>query len=395
MIKRIKIRDFKSIHELDLELDPVTVLVGRSGTGKSNVVQAIRFLRNLLLNYQQAVNYEGGWGRIIPEGEKAPQSSIEVAFAVPGEERVYNYVVEFGLPGGHRAFLGVLTLNAERLSLGEEVVFARVREPGKGLTWAHVPIKTALPAASDGPILGSFPSLHQVVFANAALSTGIGFYHFPSTALASTTGSVQGQEFLQHVPGLADNAGNYLQIMRGMTQDFHHPDLRKNLLASLRKINPSIESVELDSLMNPQKAIIAHKAADRIFALALEQESDGFRRFYAHLLALYQTPPKLTLLFEEPENAIFPGALSLLADEFNAAPRENRGQVILTTHSPTLLDSFNVDNIRVVDMRDGKTVVGPISKEQQKAVKDQLLTTGELLTVDAARLDEEMVPQPA
>jgi hypothetical protein len=30
MIKWIKIRDFKSIREIELELDPVTVLVGRS-----------------------------------------------------------------------------------------------------------------------------------------------------------------------------------------------------------------------------------------------------------------------------------------------------------------------------------------------------------------------------
>jgi hypothetical protein len=235
--------------------------------------------------------------------------------------------------------------------------------------------------------------LQQVVFANAALSTGIGFYHFPSNALSRQGGAVT--VLPQQGPGLMENAVNYLQMMGAITQDFHHPGTRKNILASLRKINPAIESVELDSLMNPQRAIIGHKAGSGIFALALEQESDGFRRFYAHLLALYQTPPKLTLLFEEPENAIFPGALSLLADEFNAAPRENRGQVILTTHSPALLESFSVDNIRVVDMRDGKTVVGPVSKEQRQAVKDQLLTTGELLTVDNARLDEEPVPQPA
>jgi predicted ATPase len=127
----------------------------------------------------------------------------------------------------------------------------------------------------------------------------------------------------------------------------------------------------------------------------LEQESDGFRRFYAHLLALYQTPSKLALVFEEPENAIFPGALSLLADEFKAAPREDRGQVILTTHSPILLDSFDVDNVRAVDMRDGKTIVGRVSKEQRQAVKDQLLITGELLTVDRARLDEEPKAQQA
>ena len=64
MIKRIKIRDFKSIRDLDVDLGPITVLVGRSGTGKSNFVQAIRFLRNLLLNTREAINHEGGWDRI-------------------------------------------------------------------------------------------------------------------------------------------------------------------------------------------------------------------------------------------------------------------------------------------------------------------------------------------
>jgi predicted ATPase len=176
--------------------------------------------------------------------------------------------------------------------------------------------------------------------------------------------------------------------MRGITQDFHRPNIRRNLLASLHAVNSSIESVELDSLTSPQRAIIGHKASDRVFSLSLDQESDGLRRFYAHLLALYQTPSKLTLVFEEPENAIFPGALSLLADEFKAAPRENRGQVILTTHSPILLDSFDVDNVRAVDMRDGRTRVGRVATEQSQAIKDHLLTTGELLTVDRARLDE-------
>ena len=119
------------------------------------------------------------------------------------------------------------------------------------------------------------------------------------------------------------------------------------------------------------------------------------RRFYAHLLALYQTPAKLLLVFEEPENAIFPGALSLLADEFKAAPREHRGQVIITTHNPILLDSFDVDDVRAVEMREGATVVGRVSKEQQQSVRDHLLTTGELLTVDRARLDDEPKAQQA
>jgi predicted ATPase len=393
MIKRIKIRDFKSIRELDLELDPVTVLVGRSGTGKSNLVQAIRFLRNLLLNQDEAVTYEYGWERIVPVGEKRPRTSIEVFFSLPGDELEYDYRISFGTHGP-QPFPGPIHLKEEFLSLGKEKLFSRQRKDSGQWEWDKVPNVSPTPQHDERPMLGRFPSLQQVVFANAALCTGIGYYHFPASTLALDTPQQRGQNLFQSIPGLSDNAANYLSVMRGITQDFHRPNIRKNLLASLHAVNSSIESVELDSLTSPQRAIIGHKASDRVFSLSLDQESDGLRRFYAHLLAMYQTPSKLTLVFEEPENAIFPGALSLLADEFKAAPRENRGQVILTTHSPILLDSFDVDNVRAVDMSDGKTLVGRVATEQSQAIKDHLLTTGELLTVDRARLDEVKALQP-
>ena len=396
MIKRIKICDFKSIRELDLALDPVTVLVGRSGTGKSNIVQAIRFLRNILLNQREGINYEWGWERIIPVGEKRPKTSIEVTFSLPGEEPEYNYHIAFGMPGQAQYPGGQMQLKAERLSLGKDIIFSRGRQDSGAWTWEKAPEIAVPPHQLDDPILSSFPSLQKVVFAYAGLSTGIGYYHFPASILAIARGQEHGADFLQHVPGLSDNAQNYLTVMRGITQDFHHPNIRKSLLASLQAVNRSIVSIELDSLINSQRAIVGHEASGRIFELNLQQESDGFRRFYAHLLALYQTPPKLTLIFEEPENAIFPGALSLLADEFKAAPRENRGQIILTTHNPTLLDSFDVDNVRAVEMRDGKTFVGLVSKEQRDAVKEHLLTTGDLLKVEQPKLDNiELTGQPA
>jgi predicted ATPase len=398
MIHRIRIKDFKSIEDVELEFDAVTVLIGRSGNGKSNLVQAIRFLRNLLLDQAQAIQYEGGWPRIMPVGKENPRLSIEVLFSVPGEEKKYNYRIVFGL---RRAHLGSpvagMGLVEEQLALGEEEIFSRVRGQNLQWEWNTAPnISPGLPNG-DSPALGAFPSLQQVIFANAALSTGIGYYHFPSTALTSIVSQQFNQttNLLQKIPGFSDDASNYRNVIRGITQDFHNPSVRKNILASLKAVNSSIESVELDSIMEPTQAIISHKAGDRIFALSLEQESDGLRRFYAHLLALYQTPSKLTLVFEEPENAIFPGALSLLADEFKAAPRENRGQVILTTHNPTLLDSFDVENVRAVEMRDGKTVVGPVSQEQRQAVKDRLLSTGELLTVDTARMEDNPKLQPA
>lgn len=118
----------------------------------------------------------------------------------------------------------------------------------------------------------------------------------------------------------------------------------------------------------------------------IRQESEGFRRFLAHLLAMYQTPSKQTLLFEHPEAGLHPGALEALFEEFNACPRDGRGQVILTTHSPQLLDYFPVESVRVVDIDRHNTRIDRLAPEQVNDIHDSLLRPGELLTVDPARL---------
>jgi predicted ATPase len=112
------------------------------------------------------------------------------------------------------------------------------------------------------------------------------------------------------------------------------------------------------------------------------------------MLALYQIPPKQTLIFEHPESGLHPAALEALAEEFKDCPSEGRGQVILTTHSPQLLDFFPCGAIRVVDMKDQATRIGPLAPEQAEAVREQLLRPGELLTVDEARLPGQLDEVP-
>ncbi len=41
MLKRIRIENYRSIGEVDVELGPLTVLVGQNGSGKTNFVDAI------------------------------------------------------------------------------------------------------------------------------------------------------------------------------------------------------------------------------------------------------------------------------------------------------------------------------------------------------------------
>jgi predicted ATPase len=233
-----------------------------------------------------------------------------------------------------------------------------------------------------GPIaLGRLPGLDEAVDAYTALTAGIGVYAFPFNVLAGPV-QANGQS------GLADDAGNFLGVLREIASNLRETSTRQGIIAALRRINPTIASVGLDSLQNPKTVVVGHRLRDKILTLALHQESDGFRRFYAHLLALYQTPPKQTLIFEEPENGIYPGALALLADEFKATPEAGRGQVLLTTHSPALLDHFSADQIRVVELVDLETRIGRLAEEQRESLAEELLHPGELLTVDPARRQE-------
>lgn len=112
------------------------------------------------------------------------------------------------------------------------------------------------------------------------------------------------------------------------------------------------------------------------------------------MLALYQNPSKQTLIFEHPETGLHPGALESLAEEFKDCAEDGRGQVILTTHSPQLLDYFQAKFIRVVDIDHQQTRIGPLAPEQLESVKEHLLFPGELLTVDPARLPGQLNEVP-
>ena len=99
------------------------------------------------------------------------------------------------------------------------------------------------------------------------------------------------------------------------------------------------------------------------------------------LSALYQTPPRGLIALEEPELTIHPGAMSLLWEEILEATRRRDGQmqVVLTTHSPDLLDMCEADQIRVVEKINGITHVGPVAEDQKQIIQQKLFAPGQLL----------------
>ena len=118
--------------------------------------------------------------------------------------------------------------------------------------------------------------------------------------------------------------------------------------------------------------------------LDASQESDGTLRALGLLVALYQDPTPPFIAIEEPELTIHPGALSVLADIILETSR--RSSLLVTTHSPELLDSLPIDCIRSVEADNGATRVGAVAEHQKAAVVKGLFSPGELHRMEGLQL---------
>jgi predicted ATPase len=374
MIHQIRIQNFRSLVNVTIELEPLTALIGRSGTGKSNFVHAIRYLRDSLSVRNMNFDAIGGSHRVLHVDHSKEPLDYLVRFSIPtvGEEFEYHLRFHPRIP---------LSLE-ESLKLGKNYLFHQAA--GK---WVQPPPVAPAPQP-QGILLGAIPGLQESTFAYVALREGIGCYDFPGEVLTG-----QGNQGHPSNRGFADRGDNYLLVAERILSDLNKAQSWKRLAKSLRAVNGTVTSLT-PNVPNLDRLDIGYEFGGRFLVFDVRQESEGLRRYLAHMLALYQNPPKQTLLFEHPESGLHPGALESLAHEFKVCPQDGRGQVILTTHSPQLLEYFPPESFRVVDVENLETRIGPIATEQLESLRDQLLRPGELLTVDPARLPGQLAEVP-
>lgn len=156
--------------------------------------------------------------------------------------------------------------------------------------------------------------------------------------------------------------GDYLsRIVPGVSQ----PETR---------ILGSLETVEFRQLVKGQKA------PWRFYAPSM---SDGTLRAFGVLLALFQTINKsdcpLVVGLEEPETALHPAAAVVLLGALREAALHT--QIIVTSHSPDLLDNPDIDDdsILAVENEEGVTRVANLDPAGREMLRKRLFTAGELL----------------
>src|SRR5207245_8386908 len=65
-LRRVRIRGYKSIAFCDVSLEPLTILVGRNASGKSNFIDALAFLRDIMhFDVNEVIKQHGGVEAIL------------------------------------------------------------------------------------------------------------------------------------------------------------------------------------------------------------------------------------------------------------------------------------------------------------------------------------------
>src|SRR5450432_2326054 len=93
-INSITIRNFRSIEDVMVELEDLTVLVGANGTGKSNFLNAMRFTRDVMREgLERAIFLQGSFVKRQDISHPKPVSDveIEIRLTIEGQNALFGF----------------------------------------------------------------------------------------------------------------------------------------------------------------------------------------------------------------------------------------------------------------------------------------------------------------
>ncbi len=370
-IRKVKIEGFRSLREVTWEPGKLNVVIGPNGSGKSNLLRALALLQKAGTgDLPQEIIRLGGIAPLLWDGQAkeiawtVDTDAVNTPHVPAGTRLIYELRLrQLGASSVYRVEreqLSECLLQADQADLPHHIFFDR--RPGK-------PIKFDLKEGGftphEGAISDEQPLASGLYFADwfvaSLLDTLVGWsiYHDIHVDQQAPLRQAAVARMERRVAADGQNLIPVLHTLYTGSRDF------KKLVDDAMR---AAFSKDYEELVFPPAADQRVQLRVRWRSLKTEQSaadlSDGTIRFLLLLAILGNPTPGALIALDEPENGLHPSMLPIVAEL--AVEASERSQIILTTHSPQLLDAFTgtPPTTTVAQCVDGETRLAVVDREE-------------------------------
>ncbi len=360
-LTRFEARNYRSLRDVSVELGGGDVFIGANGSGKSAILDALRFLHESVhaRDFQAPLSSRGGLLHLAWKGEEAQR--VNMVAVLEDDDGTYEWSVAL-IRDGHDTYV------EERLEYsapGFPPSILLHSDRGEGRWWSEEskqfnplrqsPTACALTAASANPS-----------FQARGVAEAVGRWGF-----------FDPNPFLLRRDWAGLDAGRFDPYGRNLAETLYRlsessPDVLDRIVEASRSVVGLPQEIELRESEGGYYFVQNEPGLQyRVHQMGV---SSGTLRMLALMTALYGRPEANLIGIEEPENYVHPTALAAFVEHLLEA--RGRVQFIVTTHSPLLLDFLDEPAAVSVVQRDDAEGTKVVKENNPDGVRAALEASG-------------------
>ncbi len=400
MIKLIELEGYRLLDGFNADLGQLTAVIGANATGKSSLMDCLQLIRGSMeFPLRDVLAWQGGLASVLNAVRQTDKLTWKLTFQKPighpvlsvaplKDDIVYVYEVEIGResydepvpyrevvrtdkPYGehiepfklleatrHRSQIysyqhrGLVPFD-EAVSEGIPSLFRPLDEDNRDRSADKLPEP---PEASKQErtlrlaqmkFFKEYPVLSWIRFLIASFSFYPGFDVTHFSKLRTQPAEIK------PLTSLLPNGENLGTVLHEMLTRADFISAANELRDFLRTAYPSFDDIFAETAYGtPAKVLVRLREKGMKRSMELWDLSDGTLRFLCLAAALLNPVPPVFAAIDEPEAGFHPRLLPIIADMIKVASEKT--QVLISTHSPDLLNYFSLDNVAVMEREENR-----------------------------------------
>ncbi len=370
-LKSIQVQNYRSMQDIDLDITPLTLLIGANASGKSNILDVFTLLSaGVKGNLKDAVLRRHGPSGLLYRGTEDRRIRLSLTFAARSDlesmETSVPYRIELSVSdswfsvsqeeictiSANGCMQSVLNRSGENYSLLNKNTYQLIKSSDRDIDTELLTHQTF-----DRE---SYPA----IFGIRKWMEGLSFYGPVPT---DPNSEIRVPQYARSGTRLYSDGSNLVSVLHEIKEKYS--DTWKDIHSIIHLACP----VFRDIIVPPEggDGKIAMRWLEEPFhergGFSANLLSDGTLRFLFLVTLLMAPDPPPLICIDEPEAGLHPDCIGIIAELLDRA--SYRTQIIVSTHSPELVSNTKPESVVVVEKENGATVA---ERLDANALKDWL-----------------------